>query len=81
MIWLDGWMDDLQFYILCNSISVISGQQADDNEMLCAMGPCLWLRRFRLKQSSNYGQLDQQAKVKLTELPGLRWLKMIQYIG
>ena len=30
----DGWMDDLQFYILFNSISVISGRWADDNERL-----------------------------------------------
>ena len=29
-------MDDLQFYILFNSISVISGQCLDDNERLCA---------------------------------------------
>ena len=31
-------MDDLRFYILFNSISVISGRWADDNERLCAMG-------------------------------------------
>ena len=29
-------MDDLQFYVLFNSISVISGQCVDDNERLCA---------------------------------------------
>ena len=33
----DGWMDDLQFYILFNSISVISRRLADDNERLCAI--------------------------------------------
>ena len=33
----DGWMDHLQFYALFNSISVISGRCADDNERLCAM--------------------------------------------
>ena len=39
--WMDGCMDDLQFYILVNSISVISGQWADDNERLYAMEPHL----------------------------------------
>ena len=33
----DGWMDDLQFYVLFNSISVILGRCLDDNERLCAM--------------------------------------------
>ena len=32
-------MDDLRFYVLFNSISVISGRWADDNERLCAMEP------------------------------------------
>ena len=41
---MDGWMDDLQFYVLFNSISVISGQWADDNERLC------------LERSSNSGR-------------------------
>ena len=54
-----GWMDDLPFYVLFNSISVISGQWADDNERLCAMEPCLRLRRFRLRRGSNSGPLDQ----------------------
>ena len=42
---LKGWMDDLQFYVLFNSISVISGQWADDNERLCAIEPHLELKR------------------------------------
>ena len=32
----DGWMDDLRFYVLFNSVSVISGRWADDNERLCS---------------------------------------------
>ena len=40
-------MDDLRFYVLFNSISVISGRWAGDNERLCAMEP-----RLRLKRSS-----------------------------
>ena len=35
---VDGWMDDLQFYVLLNSISVISGRWVADNERLCANG-------------------------------------------
>ena len=42
---MDGWMDDLGFYVLFNSISVISGRWAGDNERLCAMGPLLRLKR------------------------------------
>ena len=44
-----GWMDDLRFYVLFNSISVISGRCLDDNERLCAMGLRLRLRRFHLE--------------------------------
>ena len=48
----DGWIDDLRFYVLCNSISVISGRCDVDNERLCAMEPRLRLRRFRLERGS-----------------------------
>ena len=46
---MDGWMDDLRFYVLFNSISVISGRCLDDNERLCAMELHLRLRRFHLE--------------------------------
>ena len=52
-------MDDLRFYLLLNSISVISGRWADDNERLCAMEARLRLRRFRLERGSR--ALDQLA--------------------
>ena len=39
------WMDGLQFYVLFNNISVISGQWVDGNERLCAMEPVLPLKR------------------------------------
>ena len=32
-----GWMDDMRFYVLFNSISVKSGRWEIDNERLCAM--------------------------------------------
>ena len=44
-----GWMDDVRFYVLFNSISVISGRWVDDNERLCAMELHLRLRRFHLE--------------------------------
>ena len=43
------WMDDLRFYVLFNSISVISGRCLDDNERLCAMELRLRMRRFHLE--------------------------------
>ena len=49
---LEGWMDDLQFYILFNSNSVISGQWRDDKRLF-AMRPCLQLRQFWLEQGLN----------------------------
>ena len=49
----DGWMDDLRFYVLFNSISVILGRWVDDNERLCAMEPRLRWRRFYLEWGSN----------------------------
>ena len=45
-------MDDFQFYVLFNSISVIPGRGADNNERLYAMEPQLWLRRFHLERVS-----------------------------
>ena len=56
-------MDDLRFYAVFNSISVISGRCADDNEKLCSMEPRLRLKRFRLERGSNSGPLDQYASV------------------
>ena len=41
---MDGWMKDLRFNNLLNSISVISGQLEVDYERLCAMEPHLQLR-------------------------------------
>ena len=46
-------MDDLQFYILFNSVSVLSEQWEVDNERLCAMELHYYLRRFRLDPGSN----------------------------
>ena len=42
----NGWMDDLRFYVLINSNSVISGRCLDYNERLCAMELRLRLRLF-----------------------------------
>ena len=56
---VNGWMDDLRFYVLFKCISVISGRREVDNERLCAMEPRLRLRRFCIEQGSNSGPLDQ----------------------
>ena len=40
-----GWMDDLQFYVLSASISIISGRWAGDYERLFAMEPSLRSKR------------------------------------
>ena len=53
------WMDDLRFHVLFNSISVISGRWADDNERLCAMEHRLRLRIFNLERGQNPGPLAQ----------------------
>ena len=39
-------MDDLRFYVLFNSISVISGRWTDDNKRMYVMEPPQRLRRF-----------------------------------
>ena len=49
---MDGWMDDLRFYVLLNSISGISGRCLDDNEGLCAM-------ELRLRVRIELGPLAQ----------------------
>ena len=46
---MDGWMDAFRFYVLFNSISVITGRCSDDNERLCAMELRLRLRRFHFE--------------------------------
>ena len=50
-------MDGLRFYVLFNSVSIISGRWADDIERLCALEPRLQLRGFRFERGSNPGPL------------------------
>ena len=64
-------MDDVRFYVLFNSISVISGRWADNNERFCAMESRLRLRRFRIQHGSNPRPLVQLASALPTELPEL----------
>ena len=47
---MDGWMDDLRFYVLFNSILVIPEGRAGDNERLCAVDYRLGLRRLRFER-------------------------------
>ena len=55
-------MGYLRFYVLFNSISVILGQWADDNEKLCAMKHGVGLSRFYLEPCSNSGLLAWEAR-------------------
>ena len=61
---MDGWMDDLRFCVLFNSVSVISGRWEVVNERLRAMELRLRLRRFHLEQGSN--------SVRWISRPGLK---------
>ena len=54
-------MDDMRFYVLFNSISVISGRWADDNEKLCALEPPDDCKDPRLRRGSKSRPLDQKA--------------------
>ena len=42
---MDRWMT-CNLYIILNSILVLSWQWDGDNERLCAMEPCLHIKRF-----------------------------------
>ena len=44
-------MDDLRFYVIFNSVSVISGRREVDNERLCAM-------ELRLRSTGKKGRGD-----------------------
>ena len=42
----NGWIDDLRFKVIFNSISVLLGRLEGDNERLCAIKPRLRLERL-----------------------------------
>ena len=52
-------MDDLQFYVLFHSISVISRQWLGDNERLFETEPCLELEKLPPRKGPNARRLDQ----------------------
>ena len=54
-----GWKDDLRFYVLFKSNSVIPGRWKVDNERLCEMELGLWLRRFGLELGIELDPPDQ----------------------
>ena len=64
---MNGSVDDLRFYVLSNSISVILGRWADNNERLCAMEPRLQLLINRLGGLS----LPKKRVVSLTDRPDM----------
>ena len=65
--WMNGSLDDLRFNVLSNSISVISGRWADNNERLCAMESRLQLLINRLGGLS----LPKKHVVRLTDRPDM----------
>ena len=71
---MDRWLDDLPFYILFNRVSVVSRRCADDIERLCAMEPCLQLKRSlpqaRLKPGTA-GSVGQHLTHRATGAPSL----------
>ena len=66
---MNGWMDDLQLYVLLKSISVISGRRADDNERLCTMEPHLLLRGFSQHRTAR--SVDQHFTLRPAGAPSL----------
>ena len=66
-----GWMDDLQFYVLFNSISMIRDDGCVIMKGRVQCNPVYFWKDSRLKQGSNIGPLDQQASAYFTEIPGL----------
>ena len=54
---IDGWMT--QFYVLFNSISVISGRCLDDNERLLAINSVYGSKKISPRAGIELGPLDQ----------------------
>ena len=76
--WTDVWLNDLRFYVLFKSVSVISGRWEVDNERLCAMELRLQLRRFRLERKPQLRRKVVTEKVgkTATEKGGKQQMKM-----
>ena len=51
----DGWVDDLQFYVVFNSIADVEGRCEDDNQRLYAIAPRLRLEIFPPKAGFETG--------------------------
>ena len=62
-------MVDSQFYVLFNSIPVISGQWMGDNERLCATEPYLQLKRFSPQTELNLTYDSPTNKIPHAECP------------
>ena len=52
---VNGWMDDLRLNILFNSISVISGQWADDNEKAVCSGTPFAVEKISPRAGLEFG--------------------------
>ena len=64
-------MDNLRFYVLFNSISVISGRWAGNKERLCVMDPRLRFTRYPSQAGIKHVSAIATGQRLTTELPGL----------
>ena len=71
-------MDDLQFNVLFNSISVISGRRADDYERQCAMEPRLSCIRLQ-KQNTPFIRVINIYMPEVFMLVGMKVSEYLQY--
>ena len=58
----NGWLDDLRFYVLFNSISVISGRCQGDNERMCTMESRLLWNTFPTSAGIEFGTARSAGK-------------------
>ena len=59
--------DDLRFYVIFNSISVISGRWEGNNGRLCAKEPRLRVVKYRVEHGSNAGYSQNYNKADKTK--------------
>ena len=75
---MDGWMT--YCFSFFNSISVISGWWADNNERQYAMENHLRLRRFHLKQGLNLGQPSIMKKRSLDYQVSKSYFRIFRFL-
>ena len=72
-------MDNLRFYVLFNSISVISGRCLDDNERLCAME--LTVEKISPRVRIELGPLDSRPALNPVSYRGSVYLGILNLMN